>query len=100
MPSETSSRSTPIAKDSVRYADGQVRRIINAADLIETFPHGGRMVPEFELDALREVVVGNYRVIYFLQSDDRAEILVVFHGRRRFPYGRVAPRSWQLKRRK
>lgn len=89
-----------IAKDSVRYADAQVRRIINAADLIETFPRGGRVVPEIERDAFREVIVGNYRVIYYLEGEDRAEILVVFHGRRRFPYGRVAPRSWQLKRRK
>ncbi len=89
-----------IAKDSERYAHGQVRRIINAADLIETFPRGGRMVPEIELDAFREVIVGNYRVIYFLESDERTQILVVFHGRRRFPYGRVSPNSWQPKRRK
>lgn len=89
-----------IAKDSERYADGQVRRIINAADLISTFPRGGRMVPEIELDAFREIIVGNYRVIYYLEGDDRAEILVVFHGRRRFPYGRVTPSAWQPKRRK
>lgn len=89
-----------IAKDSVRYADGQVRRIINAADLIETFPRGGRMVPELELDAFREVIVGNYRVIYFLERDDRAEILVVFHGRRRFPHGRVSPSTLKRERRR
>ena len=83
-----------IAKDSERYADGQVRRIMNAADLIATFPRGGRIVAEIELPSFREVIVGNYRVIYHLESDERAEILVVFHGRRRFPYGRLSPRSW------
>jgi plasmid stabilization system protein ParE len=80
-----------IAKDSQRYAQGQVRRILNAADLIAIFPRGGRMVPEIELDAFREVIVGNYRVIYHLENDERAEVLVVFHGRRRFPYGRISP---------
>ncbi len=35
-----------IAKDSERYADGQVRRIINAADLIATFPRGGASYPK------------------------------------------------------
>lgn len=89
-----------IAQDSVRYADGQVRRIINAADLIGMFPRGGRVVPEIGHDAFREVIVGNYRVIYCLVGDDRAEILVVFHGKRRFPYGRVSPGSRYSKRRK
>ena len=89
-----------IAKDSKRYADGQVRRIINAADLIGTFPRGGREVPEIELEKFREVIIGNYRVIYYLESEDRAEIIVVFHGRRRFPFGRISPRPREQKRRK
>ena len=80
-----------IAKDSVRYANGQVRRIIDAADLIEQFPRGGRMVPDVEHPSVREIIIGNYRMIYNLGIDDRAEILTVFHGRRRFPHGRITP---------
>lgn len=83
-----------IAKDSERYADGQVRSIMNAANLIATFPRSGRMVPEIGLPTFRQVIVGNYRVIYHLGNSEEAEILVVFHGRRRFPYGRISPRSW------
>jgi plasmid stabilization system protein ParE len=40
-----------IAKDSIRYANGQVRRIINAADLVATYPRGGRVVPEIGMEA-------------------------------------------------
>jgi toxin ParE1/3/4 len=78
-----------IAKDSERYAQGQVRRIFNASDLIAAYPRAGKMVREIGHPALREVVVGNYRIIYHLENDDRAEILVVFHAKRRFPYRRI-----------
>ncbi|NJM48670.1 MAG: type II toxin-antitoxin system RelE/ParE family toxin [Alkalinema sp. RU_4_3] len=36
-------------------------------------------VPEFGSDRVREIIEGNYRIIYILQSN-QIEILAVFHG--------------------
>jgi len=52
------------------------------------FPNSGRMVPEFPTSGLREVIVGNYRIIYRLVSKkSRVEILTVHHGARRIEEG-------------
>lgn len=48
------------------------------------FPHAGRSVPEFPLAGLREVIVGEYRVIYRVVASARSvQILTVRHGARR-----------------
>lgn len=45
------------------------------------FPHSGRIVPEFQIQSLRELLIGGYRIIYrIISSRFRIEILSVFHG--------------------
>lgn len=44
-------------------------------------------VPEIGDDALRELIVGDYRVMYEVVGDV-VEVLVVRDARRRFPYDR------------
>lgn len=39
------------------------------------------MVPEYELDAIRELLEGDYRIWYRL-TDERIEVLAIFHGAR------------------
>jgi plasmid stabilization system protein ParE len=56
-------------------------RINGAVDHLETFPRLGRMVPDFHHDALRELIVGDYRIIYRI-VDDELRILTVVHGSR------------------
>jgi len=52
------------------------------------FPNSGRIVPEFPTSGLREVIVGNYRIIYRVVSKkSRVEILTVHHGARRIEEG-------------
>jgi plasmid stabilization system protein ParE len=41
----------------------------------------GRVVPEYDDEAVREVMVGNYRLMYRLWSED-VEIVAVIHGAR------------------
>jgi plasmid stabilization system protein ParE len=48
------------------------------------FPMSGRMVPEYELKEIREVVERPYRIIYRLWPD-RVEILAVIHSAQRMP---------------
>ncbi|MFN6142804.1 MAG: type II toxin-antitoxin system RelE/ParE family toxin [Pseudanabaena sp.] len=39
----------------------------------------GRMLPEINLEQIREVIEANYRIIYYVGSD-RVDILAVVHG--------------------
>jgi toxin ParE1/3/4 len=52
-----------IARDAPGAAAGLIRRIFHAAEQLESFPRSGRVVPDFDDRALRELIVGNYRVL-------------------------------------
>lgn len=72
-----------VARDSERYAALLVERLVAAVSRLETFPHSGRLVPEVGDEALREVIYGNYRLVYRLQVET-AEIVTVYHAARLF----------------
>ena len=57
--------------------------ISKAESLIET-PERGRVVPEYENPTIREVVVGNYRLVYRIRGDF-IDIVGVIHGARVLP---------------
>lgn len=75
---------TYIARDSVRYADLVVSRIVAAVERLRTFPESGRIVPERDAPDTREIIVRPYRVVYRL-SGDAVEIVTVFRASRLFP---------------
>lgn len=39
----------------------------------------GRIVPEYEIDKIREVIEGSYRIIYHIKFD-QIDVLAVIHG--------------------
>ena len=41
-----------------------ISRIISAIDDLESYPRLVRLVPEYQDDSIREILVGNYRVVY------------------------------------
>ena len=45
------------------------------------FPRSGRIVPEVGDPAIREILLGNYRIVYRIKSG-AVEILAVHHGAR------------------
>src|SRR4051812_36437186 len=53
-----------IAKDKPRASSNQVRRIRNKASLLRTLPELGGQVEELPYLQLRELIEGNYRIIY------------------------------------
>ncbi|HVU96215.1 MAG TPA: type II toxin-antitoxin system RelE/ParE family toxin [Puia sp.] len=71
-----------IAKDSVRYAEEQVRLFFRAASQLETHPYRGRIVPELSMPAIRQILCGHYRIIYEVVSSKRIGILTVHHQAR------------------
>jgi len=80
---------TYIAADAPRYADVVAARIVQAFEQLEDFPQSGRVVPELGRDDVRELIQGAYRLVYQLRGD-RAEILAIHHGARRFPELRLS----------
>ena len=73
-----------ISRDAIVYADAVILEILNAVERLVDFPESGRFVPELDDDQTRELLVGNYRILYEVDSD-RVSILTVLHGTRDFP---------------
>ena len=67
-------------RTSRQYARSVVARLYGAVDVLADHPRLGRVVPEVDLDHVREIVREGYRIVY-LESDDSVEVLAVLHGR-------------------
>ncbi len=72
-----------IAKDNPKAANQFVSRIWKRAAVLKKHPRLGRVVPEMEDENLREVIEGNYRIIYRL-AEKEVLVLTVFEGHRLF----------------
>lgn len=55
--------------------------VIEAVDRLVDFPKSGRIVPELSNSAVREVILGNYRIVYRLAGQS-VHVLTIFHGAR------------------
>jgi toxin ParE1/3/4 len=71
-----------ISKDSERYAQIQVNRFFETTRILETNPEVGRIVPELSNHVIREIILGNYRIIYRIVTTDLIDILTVHHSKR------------------
>jgi toxin ParE1/3/4 len=71
-----------ISMDSKYYASIQIRRIKEKAALLKESPRLGRIVPEIQEENIRELIFGNYRIIYRIVNIDRIDILTIYHSAR------------------
>lgn len=71
-----------ISRDSHRYASITVSKIYQRAQTIIANPFIGRVVPEFENKNIREIVTGNYRIVYRIINDHQVDILRIYHSAR------------------
>ena len=71
-----------IEKDSYYYAQIIVDSLFNSVDILEQHPLAGRMVPEFNNKRIRELIRGNYRIVYKLVSEIDIDIITVHHSAR------------------
>ena len=71
-----------ISLDSKEYAKLQVVRIKIKTNTLKSHNKIGRVVPEFGIPEIREVMEGNYRIIYSLESNQSISILTIHHGAR------------------
>ena len=72
-----------IAKDSPYYARLFVIDVLEAVDRLFDFPRSGRVVPELKNPVIREIILGNYRLVYRLRKQ-AVEILTGYHGTKLF----------------
>lgn len=72
-----------IAHDSPTYAKAFAGRIWAASQSLTELPRRGRIVPELDDEAVRELLVDSFRLIYELHLDpELVYILGVIHGSR------------------
>ncbi len=68
-----------IAQNSPEYAQRIIDRLTRRSQQISDYPFSGRIVPEYEMDQIREIIEGPYRLIYYIKPD-RIDVLAVIHG--------------------
>lgn len=72
-----------VSRVSETAATRLVDRITRRTHQLSDFPWSGRVVPEYQVELLRELIEGDYRVVDEVFSD-RIEIVGVSHGHRQF----------------
>ena len=71
-----------IASDNADAARKHLARIRDSARRAAEFPQAGSRLPELDRDDVRQVFVGNYRIVYQIGGD--VQIVTVFEGHRLF----------------
>lgn len=70
-----------IARDQPINADRFVARLIDRAEEATRYPAKHRKVPELDCDDVREVLEGQYRIIFHVHAHE-VEVIAVLHGSR------------------
>ena len=70
-----------IVRDSTYYAGIFTIKVFESVERLELFPESGRIVPELNHKEIREIILGNYRIIYRVK-EEIVEILTVYHSAR------------------
>ena len=73
-----------IARDNPDAAESWINTVFDKVEGLKAFPESGRIVPEAHNKTIRELIYGNYRIIYRLQ-EEQISILTVRHGKQILP---------------
>lgn len=73
-----------ISEDSPEAARKWIDDLFNKVEQIEEFPFSGRLVPETGRNDIREILFGNYRIIYRTMQTEIA-ILTVRNSKQKLP---------------
>lgn len=72
-----------IARDSILYAQYTIQNIFKSTERLQLFSNSGRFLPELPNTLYRELIMGNYRIIYrYDEAKDKVMIVTVLHGSR------------------
>lgn len=73
-----------IAQDKPSAAKRWIEEIFSKVDQLKSSPQIGRVVPEISDSQFRELIYGNYRIIYRIGAK-QISILTVLHGKQILP---------------
>ena len=73
-----------ISAGSVKYAKLQVIKIRSRTHILKSFAKSGRVVPEIADTNIRELIEGQFRIIYKICSHSKIDILTIHHSSRDF----------------
>ncbi len=73
-----------IASDNPSAAENWINTIFIKVEGLEISPEIGRIVPELNNRQIRELIYGNYRIIYRIETE-QVSILTIRHGKQILP---------------
>ncbi len=77
-----------IALDNPAAAEKWVADIFDSVKRLKKFPKSGRIIPEIQLDNFREIIFGNYRIIYRIDKN-QISVLTVRNGSQILPVDEI-----------
>jgi toxin ParE1/3/4 len=77
-----------IAVDNPDAARNWINTIFTKVEELKNFPESGRIVPETNNKSIRELIYGNYRIIYRVE-ENALSVLTVRHGKQLLPVDEI-----------
>ena len=68
-----------ISKDKPRAAQNGAAEIKESVLKLGDFPHLGRIVPEYSDDNIREIIKGQYRIVYKIDAEKETIVILAVH---------------------
>ena len=77
-----------ISQDKPLAADNWINTVFTKVDQLKANPERGRIVPEINERQFRELIYGNYRIIYYIGTK-QISILTIRHGKQILPIDEI-----------
>ncbi len=77
-----------IAQDKPTAAKRWINEVFKKVEKLKSSPQIGRVVPEISDNQFREIIYGNYRIIYRIEIK-RISILTIRHGKQILPIDEI-----------
>ena len=77
-----------IAQDKPSAAEKWINTVFSKVEQLKSAPEIGRIVPEINNRQFRELIYGNYRIIYRIEKK-QISILTIRHGKQILPINEI-----------
>lgn len=77
-----------IAQDKPSAAEKWINTVFSKVEQLQSSPEIGRILPELNNAQFREIIYGNYRIIYRIEKK-QISILTIRHGKQILPINEI-----------
>lgn len=77
-----------IAQDKPDAAEKWINTVFSKVEQLKSSPEIGGIVPEIRNDQFRELIYGNYRIVYRIEKE-QISILTIRHGKQILPINEI-----------